>query len=454
MDMPFRLEVPAPAAELAGGARLARDRAGYSGPGYVTGLVDDGDRVTFPFSVPAPGWYAVSLRYAADGSKRNRVRLDDLAYGDWVADPSPTFTAARLGAAKLEAGPHRLTIAKFWGHVDVDAVVVESIAAPAKPAPNFRLADQDPLPACRAVMALLQRLYGRRIIAGQHTSAAAGPEIAAVEAVTGKLPALRGFDLLSYSGTTATRHMNPDTIAELAANQGTVEAAIAWSRDRRGLVTICWHWFAPLGGTDKTFYTRNTDFDVRRACDPDTPEHAALLADIDRIAEALARLQDAGVPVLWRPLHEADGGWFWWGAHGPEPYLALYRLLFDRLVHGHGLHNLIWVWNAPDSRWYPGDAYVDIVGDDIYVGRGDYGPLAFAFQRASALVGHRKPVALTENGPIPDPDRLVASEAGWLWFMPWWGGGATYHGSSTEGHLRRVYGHPYVLTLDALQDAW
>ena len=285
-------------------------------------------------------------------------------------------------------------------------------------------------------------------MAGQHTSAAEGPEIAQIQGLTGREPALRGFDLLSYSAATITANARPDTARELGNNRGTVEAAQRWWREG-GLVTVCWHWFAPTGGSDKTFYTKNTSCDVRRVVMPGTPEHAAALHDIDRIADALGVLDAAGVPVLWRPLHEADGGWFWWGAYGPEPYLELYRLLWNRLTT-RGLHNLIWVWNAPHPDWYPGDAVVDIAGDDIYADAGNYGSLALSYQYAARLAGGRKMVALTENGAIPDPDRLIADDARWLWFMPWWGGGATFGRSNSPDHVAHVYHHPYVLTREDL----
>jgi mannan endo-1,4-beta-mannosidase len=77
----------------------------------------------------------------------------------------------------------------------------------------------------------------------------------------------------------------------------------------------------------------------------------------------LKRLRDAGVPVLWRPLHEASGNawhtpWFWWGAKGAEPYKKLWNMMFDRMNNYHGLNNLIWIysinWDNKDSSWYPG----------------------------------------------------------------------------------------------------
>jgi mannan endo-1,4-beta-mannosidase len=63
-------------------------------------------------------------------------------------------------------------------------------------------------------------------------------------------------------------------------------------------------------------------------------------------ADYLKQLADARVPVLWRPLHEIDGSWFWWtDAETPENTAALWRLMFDYFVNERELHNLIWVYN-------------------------------------------------------------------------------------------------------------
>ena len=176
------------------------------------------------------------------------------------------------------------------------------------------------------------------------------------------------------------------------------------------------------------------------------------MRDIDAIAVQLKRLQKAKVPVLWRPLHEAEGGWFWWGAKGPEPAKKLYRLMYDRLTNYHKLNNLIWVWNSENPAWYPGDAYVDIVSIDSYPQAGDYGPLSNRYDNLKGLVNDRKLIALTENGPIPDPDLLQLYRADWSWFVTWSGNFIQDGIQNDRQHLIEVYNHPYVLTLDELPD--
>lgn len=124
----------------------------------------------------------------------------------------------------------------------------------------------------------------------------------------------------------------------------------------------------------KGFNTEAANIDLTKIMNGENKEgYDLLMKDIDAIAQQLLILQEAKVPVLWRPLHEAAGGWFWWGASGPDAYKKLYILLYDKLTNDYGLNNLIWLWNGQDKDWYPGDAYVDIIGEDIYPGEKVYG---------------------------------------------------------------------------------
>ena len=71
-------------------------------------------------------------------------------------------------------------------------------------------------------------------------------------------------------------------------------------------------------GRDKSFYAKNTVFDASRILIDGTPERASFYRDMDIIAEELKKFREADIPILWRPFHESDGDWFWWGAKGPE----------------------------------------------------------------------------------------------------------------------------------------
>src|SRR5690606_4433648 len=164
-----------------------------------------------------------------------------------------------------------------------------------------------------------------------------------------------------------------------------------------------------------------TLFDVSKIFETDSPEYAAMMRDIDSVAGFFKILQSEKIPAIWRPLHEASGGWFWWGAKGAEPCKKLYQLMYRRMVNYHGLRNLIWVWtdepNGPE--WYPGDDFVDIVGRDLYV-KGNHHSQKKEFNRMNQLYQGKKMLALSECGSFPDPDGLLKDRVPWSWFMPWY----------------------------------
>jgi mannan endo-1,4-beta-mannosidase len=202
------------------------------------------------------------------------------------------------------------------------------------------------------------------------------------------------------------------------------------------------------------------------------PKFALIQEDIDLVAMELGKLRDAGVPVLWRPLHEASNlanwpGWVWGGANR-DSYKALWAYMYDYFTNEKGLDNLIWVWNGQNGNWYPDPDTVDIAGYDCYDNNRDI----FGYKPNYANSWHTyysmiktwapgKPAALTENGAIPDPNALISMGTAWLWFMTWDDHGAmsgmtdkanhwTGEWHNTNAHKKRVYRHPYVITLDKL----
>lgn len=272
----------------------------------------------------------------------------------------------------------------------------------------------------RALKRLLDHVNGRAIIAGQCDDKYL-PFI--VEASGGREPALMGYD---FNGLMPGQKGNRD-----------VEKAIAWHR-RGGLVTFQWHWISPNGDGD--FYTKNFDLGAALA-QPDGDAYRNLLRDLDLVAGELKRLQDAGVPVLWRPLHEAEGRWFWWGMSGREACVRLYRLMWDRYTRHHRLNNLVWVWTSygkERENWYPGDDVVDLIVRDYE------SPTAWAeFQ---ALFGGRgKLFALGEEGKLPDPDQFA--DRPWLYFLTWAYMIEDEAKGNTREWIRRVYGDSRVVTL-------
>jgi mannan endo-1,4-beta-mannosidase len=279
---------------------------------------------------------------------------------------------------------------------------------------------------------------------------------------TGRAPAIMGYDFMNYGMWEG----NPG-LAQ------TEEAIAHW--DRGGLVTFAWHWRDPDASDDTIgeFYSDSTSFEIPLAngqLDTQSASYQNIEYDIDLIATELQKLEDAGVTVLWRPLHEASGGWFWWGRSDrtdglPAAYaqVVLWRHLYDRLTNGYGLNNLIWVWNGQSAAWYPGDEYVDVVSHDVYDGAQNYESQASLFNLTKAYPHEEKMVAMSENSNIPDPDAMTADGARWLWFVVWndsdtaegvtsdsnfWTG--EYY--NTNAHKVHVYTHEKVITLDELPE--
>ena len=254
----------------------------------------------------------------------------------------------------------------------------------------------------RELLNYLSDTAGKAIITGQHTQTNPMEEISYIREITGKEPKLRGFELLSYSPNINYENADEPCLTEVCENQHTLETAMKWAKESDGILTFSFHWFSPIGGHDKSFYAVNTDFDATRVLIDGTPERKAFFHDMDVIAEQLKLFRDADIPVLWRPFHESDGDWFWWGAKGPETSRELYKLMFDHYTNVHHLDNLLWVWNCRLPEGYPGDEYVDVVSVDIYLteyAETDYNDDYCKLIKATS---DNKVAALAEVGYMPD----------------------------------------------------
>ncbi|HEY4417390.1 MAG TPA: glycosyl hydrolase [Verrucomicrobiae bacterium] len=301
-------------------------------------------------------------------------------------------------------------------------------------------------PEAQSLLTFFADTYGKKVISGQqdgwqHTNGLSA-ELSYITNTTSKLPALLAMDLSGYTA----KPLRHDTQHWL------VRSAINWVTNRHGIVELCCHWRAPMAAPE--FYTKDTTFDISRAVIAGTDEYAATERDLDVLAEQLEILRDAHIPVLWRPLHEPNGRWFWWGAGGPEPFKKLWRMMFENFTVKHHLNNLIWIFSPGAetdlAAWYPGDAYVDIIGQDHYPMDGNHDAAADVFNELQQWTRGGKLIALGENGPIPDPVLMVKKHAGWLFFTTW--SGSILFEKTTPEQLREYYNSPYVLNLSDLPD--
>ena len=207
------------------------------------------------------------------------------------------------------------------------------------------------------------------------------------------------------------------------------------------------HWFSPIGGRDKSFYAEHTDFDASKVLIEGSDERKAFCHDMDVIADELERFRDADIPILWRPFHEADGTWFWWGAKGPVVAMELYKLMFDHYVNVRHLDNLLWVWNCPLKEAYPGDEYVDVISMDVYLEKYEDTDYAKQYEQLKEATGGRKVMALAEVGIMPDINVLEKSRIPWAYFMTWskeWIIGEEHNKIS---RLKEMYASDYSIKL-------
>jgi mannan endo-1,4-beta-mannosidase len=359
---------------------------------------------------------------------------------------SEQFVEKRLGVLRFGPGKTAITLRGGWGPVDIDGISLRPVPEPEQQAFDFKLTNPSASAEAVRLMDFFRDIRGKKLITGQHVNSREMPEIGRIGQVTGRYPFLLGLDFLGCSRRTDTVDLSEHGRAEIEGTKDCADQAIRWA-ERGGLVTFTWHWFAPTGGRDKSFYTKNSDFDLEKTLQERGPAYDALIGDMDEVAGHLTKLRDRKIPVLWRPLHEADGRWFWWGAKGPESYKKLYRLMYDRYTNRLGLDNLIWVWNAPSEGWYPGDDVVDINSVDVYAGPGNHGPHKFIYDEVRRLCT-KKPLTLGENGPVPDPGTAFRSGADWLWYMTWWGHGLDPAMTDDET-LRRIFGDSASISLPA-----
>lgn len=277
----------------------------------------------------------------------------------------------------------------------------------------------------------LRSVYGKQVITCQQMMGNECYEDLVFYNATNDLTAMKGYDFIFCTGSYHSDDM--------------IDEAIEWSKESGGLCAFTWHWNVPKdidnpeGGY--AFYTNEiTNFSQVNAVTPGTKEYETIIHDIDLIATKIQRMESEGVTILFRPLHEASGAWFWWGLQGRdsatnEVFQKLWYMIYDRLENYHKLTNIIWVWNGqnPHTAIHP-NAF-DIEGIDRYYDQEDisaealstyyekcYGELAGYDKYCAELAGMEstgKMMALTECGYIPDPEGIKAANTMWLYYMVW-----------------------------------
>lgn len=253
--------------------------------GYVQGFTGQEDTCDFQITVAEDGFYDLKFRAAGlGGYKENRILVDDISVGNLVSS-TEEFEEKVIKRNFLSAGEHKITVEGYWGYIALDSLtVLESKELAADRELDVTLSNPDAGECARRLMSYLADQYGTNFISGQYCDGGLyGHEMACIFKATGKFPAMVGLDMMEYF---------PSRVAN--------------------------------GSEGKSI----------------------LLSDMDAVAKELQTLRDAKVPILWRPLHEASGGWFWWGDCSPDSYCKLYRLMYEKFTKEYELDNLIFAFRG------------------------------------------------------------------------------------------------------------
>jgi len=462
------------------GASVA-ESAEFSGGKYAK--TADPSGITFTVKVEETAVYDITTKVLIKQYDwtTSKIAVNGVDVGSMLTTPRNCDSSYVVSAsAKMKAGENKITVGN-------QALGVDYITVERHPDAVFKISELPVTPnateSARKVYTFLRDNFGKKTVSGmmisdqnfnydygnmrlippggctpadsckfsdEEVSWKGQTDIAEFYKRSGHYPAIGGFDMLFAAGG----HHEEGWFKGYTENNLVMTEQL-W--EMGGIPTYTWHWKV---GEDTVFYTQgtpagfnnpgctedvmgtsntNTCFNYTKAfkdssckeIDATSQVYKDIVADVDIVSGYFKQLEEKGIAVVWRPLHEASGGWFWWGTASPECYVQLYRLVFDRMVNTNKLTNLIWVWNintdpkfgydysALNAAWYPGDAYVDIVAVDIYDPLNDHNSAANYYNKIVSDVGTSKMIALSENGAIPDIDSIAEDKAYWSYWMTW-----------------------------------
>ena len=310
------------------------------------------------------------------------------------------------------------------------------------PAQSFQPVNKNATPEAKQLLKYLYSINGKYILSGEH-----GDErwLDTVKNITGKYPAVWGNDFIWHGDKDPGQEVVNDAISKYKEGY---------------IITLMWHQGRPIDnppfGWKESVQAKLTDDQWKELTTEGTDLNKRWLAQIDVVAGYLKQLDSAHIPILWRPYHEMNGIWFWWGdKKGNDGIQKLWKMMYDRYTNHFHLNNLIWVWGANGPRdipgdeayaykdFYPGDEYVDVLGADVYhmdYEQKDYNELLD--------VAKGKLVALTECGELPSTTILKAQPK-WSWFLVW--NNFINEPSNSKEHVNEIYNLPQVLTHDEVK---
>ncbi|MDO4864582.1 MAG: glycosyl hydrolase [Ruminococcus sp.] len=434
-------------------------------------------------NVSAAGAYDLTFYVSGIGSaKQQTLAVNGTSVGVLAIPEADGFEAVKVPGVTFKAGDNVVTITKSWGWSNFDKLEIQAFEYPEIKATQTTPCDSLATKETQSLMAYLASVYGKNIISGQQEIYSGGPhgleyEFDYLKEKTGHYPAIRGFDYGNFC------------CPAYGSDDGSTKRIIEWVKDKNGIATASFHINVPnkmdsykigdrIDWSQTSYNAKDNDFSPKKAYTEGTKEYEYYRQSLETLAAEFKKLEAEGVPVIWRPLHEAEGGggetgsWFWWGKEGSAVYKELWKYTYKTLTDDFGCHNLIWEWNSYDfstsADWYPGDEYVDIIGYDKYncvkylaennwqaSYEHDDSAIASTFYSIMERYDSAKMVSMAENDCFSTVDNLVNDKAGWLYFCTWYDGGGSSNFLTdpifnTEEDTIAMYQSDYCITLDEL----
>lgn len=433
----------------------------YSGDGYVRGFKKDGSSyVVFEVDAPSNQHYDISFSIASDKAVNCRVSVNDKETATFKTVKDSEFTLITLYGVFLTKGKTSIELRALDGDMNLDYLKLSnntSLSA-IKYDADSNLANKEAGESAKELMSFLTENYGKYTITGQYASDETNKELDLIYQTTGKYPAIR-FSAMHNSGSSFDSTFKD------------IDACADWYF-RGGIVGLMWYWEAP--SKKPSVYAKETDFKLSEAVtDIDIAKLSqeeirglygegkiseqcyGIILDLDNMAGQLMSLKNKGVPVLWRPLHEASGDWFWWGASSVRDYKWLWNLMYTRYTEYFQLDNLIWVWNGQSEKTLVDKDTFDIASLDIYLSpEKEFGSRYEQFLALQNIVGKDKLIALSECSTLPDTDMSFRDNSVWSFFGLWYGKylhdetGAFSETYTSKDSFIKNYNSDGVLTLD------
>lgn len=413
-------------AELSDGliVETAEGEKDFSGDGYVTGFKSGGS-VVFNIDAPSNQHYDLSFSIASEKTVNCKISVNGAEISTFKTADDGRFTLITLYGVFLVKGHSEIEISAD-GDIKLDYLKLadNTSLSEIKYSASGEPVNQQAGQSAKELLNFLTENYGRYTLTGQYVSDTDNKEMELVYQTTGKYPVIR-FSALHTSGSSFDSMFKE------------IDACADWYRNG-GIVSLMWYWEAPskkpsvyADKTDFVLADAVTDIDIANLTQEEirglygegkiSEQCYGLILDIDSMAGQLMSLKNKGVPVLWRPLHESSGEWFWWGGDN-ESYKWLWNLIYRRFTEYFALDNLIWVWNGQSESTLVDKNTFDIASLDIYMSSDkDFGSRYEQFLALQRIVGDDKLIALSECSEIPDIDTSFRDNAVWSFFGLWYG---------------------------------